>query len=61
MCYQAAADSGTDPRYRSQVITLADQLAIAAEDEVGQEGGAAVLFKCLLSREGAVRWIEALQ
>ena len=30
------------------MITLADQLAIAVEDEVGQAGGAAVLFKCLL-------------
>ena len=30
------------------MFTLADQLAIAAEDEVGQAGGAAVLFKCLL-------------
>ena len=28
--------------------TLADQLAIAVEDEVGQAGGAAVLFKYLL-------------
>ena len=43
------ADSGTAPRYRSQVIILADQLAIAVEDEVGQAGGAAVLFKCLLN------------
>ena len=43
------ADSGTAPRYRSQVITLADQPAIAVEDEVGQAGGAAVLFKCLLN------------
>ena len=42
------ADSGTAPRYSSQVITLADQLAIAVEDEVGQAGGAAVFFKCLL-------------
>ena len=47
MCPQVT-DSGTAPRYRSQVITLADQLAIAAEDEAGQAGGAAVLFKCLL-------------
>ena len=30
------------------MITLADQLVIAAEDEVGQAGGAAVLLKCLL-------------
>ena len=43
------ADSGTAPRYRSQMITLADQPAIAVEDEVGQAGGAAVLFKCLLN------------
>ena len=43
------ADSGTAPRYRSQVITLADQLAIAVEDEVEQAGGAAVLFKYLLN------------
>ena len=42
------ADSGTAPRYRSQVITLADQLVIAVEDEAGQAGGAAVLFKYLL-------------
>ena len=42
------ADSGTARRYKSQVITLADQLAIAAGDEVGQACGAAVLFKCLL-------------
>ena len=42
-------DSVTVPRYRSQVITLSDQLAIAAEDEVGQAGGAAVLFKCRLN------------
>ena len=42
------ADSGTAPRYRSRVITFVDQPAIAAEDEVGQAGGAAVLFKCLL-------------
>ena len=43
------ADSGTAPRYRSQVTTLADQLAIAAEDEVEQAGDAAVLFKYLLN------------
>ena len=43
------ADSGTAPRFYSQVITLADQVAIAVEDEVGQAGGAAVLFKCLLN------------
>ena len=43
------ADRGTAPRYRSQVIILADQLVIAVEDEVGQAGGAAVLFKCLLN------------
>ena len=36
------------PRYRSQVITLVDQLVIAAEDEVGQAVGVAVLFKFLL-------------
>ena len=41
-------DSGTAPRYRSWVITLADQLVIAVEDEIGQAGGAAVLFKYLL-------------
>ena len=29
------------------MITLVDQLAIAVEDEVGQAGGAAVLFKYL--------------
>ena len=33
---------------RAQVITLADQPAIAAEDEFGQAGDAAVLFQCLL-------------
>ena len=44
------ADTGTAPRYRSQVITLAGQLVIAVEDEVGQAGGAAVLFKFLLNR-----------
>ena len=42
-------DSGTAPRYRSQVIILADQLAIAVEDEVEQAGGAAVLLKYLFS------------
>ena len=31
------------------MITLSDQAAIAAEDEVGQAGGAAVLFKYLLN------------
>ena len=36
------ADSGTALRYRSQVITLADQLVTAVEDGVGQAGGAAV-------------------
>ena len=56
------ANSGTAPRYRSQMITLADQLAIAAEDEVGQAGGAAVLFLMpLMSSEGTVRRIEAPQ
>ena len=43
------ADSGTASRYRSQVITLTDQLAIAVEYEVGQAGGAAVVLKCLLN------------
>ena len=31
------------------MIALADQLVIAAEDEVGQAGGAAVLFTCLIN------------
>ena len=31
------------------MITLADQQAIAVEDEAGQAGGAAVLFKCRLN------------
>ena len=31
------------------MITLAEHLAIAVEDEVGQAGGAAVLFKYLLN------------
>ena len=48
MCTQVA-DSGTASRYRSQVVTLADQLAIAVGDEVGQAGGGAVLFECLLN------------
>ena len=43
------ADSGTAPRYRSEVIVLADEQAIAVEDEVGQAGGAAVLSECLLN------------
>ena len=30
------------------MITLVYQLAIAVEDEVGQTGGAAVPFKCLV-------------
>ena len=43
------ADSGTAPRYRSEVIVLADEQAIAVEDEVGQAGGTAVLSECLLN------------
>ena len=31
------------------MITLADQLTIAAEGEIEQADGAAVLFKCLLN------------
>ena len=42
-------DSGTAPRHRSWVITLVDQLTIAVEDEVGQAGSAAVLFKYLVN------------
>ena len=42
-------DGRTAPRYRSLVITLSDQLAIVVEHEVGQAGGAAVLFKYLLN------------
>ena len=39
---------GTAPRYRSQVITLPDQLTIAVGDEVELEGGAVVLMKYFL-------------
>ena len=54
------ADSGTAPRYRSQVNTLTGQLAITVEGEVGQARGAAVLFEIpLQSSEGAVRRFEA--
>ena len=45
-------DSGTAPRYWCKVITLAtlaDQLAIAVEDEAEQAGGAAVLLIYLLN------------
>ena len=43
------ADSGTAPRYRSKVVTLADQLAIAVEEEVEQADGGSVLLKYLLN------------
>ena len=36
-------------RHMSKVITLTNQLATAVEDEIGQAGGAAVLFECLLN------------
>ena len=42
-------DSGTAPRYRSWVITLADRLATAVEDDFNQADGPAVLFKYPLS------------
>ena len=42
------ADSGTAPRHRSEVITSADQLDIAAKDAADQAGDAAVVLKYLL-------------
>ena len=44
-----ARPQGVDSRYSSQMITPADQLAIAAKDEAEQAGGAALLLKYLLN------------
>ena len=43
------ADSGMAHRYSGWVITPADQLAIAVEDETDQAGSAAVLMKYFLN------------